>query len=330
MGDATKTALPEPEFDGLTWRPPRREDAVAIAALHDACFASDNDYRVVESEVLERWEWPGMIPDTDALIGVDDSNEIVVSIWTIASDTAETKWRSFGFDNRIHPDHRNNAMREFVLAWWEARSLQRLEGKNDGLPVVLGHFLYSHLTVDIDFLLAHGCEITRYYDELGCDLARPLVEAPIPEGIDVRPLDANRPDGLMVHNASFSDHWGSQPLSEERWSAGFNEWHLPEASFVAYDGTEPVAYVSCEAFPHEFEDRGWRHAWIGGVGTLRSHRKRGIASALIVRAMQVMAASGMEYALLGVDSENPTGAYGVYEDLGFAKLRSEVLVSRTV
>jgi ribosomal protein S18 acetylase RimI-like enzyme len=46
--------------------------------------------------------------------------------------------------------------------------------------------------------------------------------------------------------------------------------------------------------------------------------------------MQVMAAAGMEYVLLGVDSENPTGAYGVYEDLGFIELRREILVSRTV
>lgn len=42
----------------------------------------------------------------------------------------------------------------------------------------------------------------------------------------------------------------------------------------------------------------------------------------------VLPLPGMEYALLGVDAENPTGAYGVYDELGFSEQRREVMVSR--
>jgi len=39
---------------------------------------------------------------------------------------------------------------------------------------------------------------------------------------------------------------------------------------------------------------------------------------------------GMEYAVLGVDAENPTGAYGVYKKLGFHQLRAEVALQKKV
>jgi len=72
------------------------------------------------------------------------------------------------------------ALREFVVAWWEARSLQLLEGKGDGLPVVLNHFKFSHLTDDIELLPSHGCDIAPCHHELGCDLTRPINDVPMP------------------------------------------------------------------------------------------------------------------------------------------------------
>ncbi len=327
MGDAS---LPAPSFEGVTWRAPLRSDAAAIVSLHTACFEVDDTYRIVESEVLERWDSPSTDPSIDALVGFDRDGTLVVSIWSIVPDSAESLWRAFGYENRIHPSLRSDEMRDVALRWWEARSRQRLEAIDDDLPNALQHFLYVQQQDDIDFLRSRGYEIVRYYHELGRDLSVPLSGRPLPEGIEVRSLDAYRGDARDVHNASFRDHWGSQPISVETWNHGFNEFHMPEASFVAYDDGEAVAYVMSEAYPHDFEDRGWRHAWVEGVGTVRSHRKRGLASALITKAMEVMAAAGMEYAILGVDAENPTGAYGLYDDLGFSEMRRELLLQKTL
>jgi len=46
--------------------------------------------------------------------------------------------------------------------------------------------------------------------------------------------------------------------------------------------------------------------------------------------MRAMAEAGMEYAILGVDAGSPTGAYGVYEGLGFRGLRREVALTKKV
>jgi ribosomal protein S18 acetylase RimI-like enzyme len=71
------------------------------------------------------------------------------------------------------------------------------------------------------------------------------------------------------------------------------------------------------SWPHDFPDRGFRHSWILSLGVIPGHRGRGLASALITLAMRDFVADGMEYAMLDVDSANPTGAYGLYESLGF-------------
>jgi ribosomal protein S18 acetylase RimI-like enzyme len=60
------------------------------------------------------------------------------------------------------------------------------------------------------------------------------------------------------------------------------------------------------------------------LGTLRSHRKRGIASALVHTACHVFRGEGFTHAALGVDSENPTGAYHLYQRLGFTELNKSV------
>jgi ribosomal protein S18 acetylase RimI-like enzyme len=58
--------------------------------------------------------------------------------------------------------------------------------------------------------------------------------------------------------------------------------------------------------------------WIARVSVRRPWRRRGIASALTAAGLRALRERGMTSAQLGVDSENPTGALGVYERLGFA------------
>ena len=322
------TGLPVPPFDGMEWRPPLRSDARALAALHDACFEVDNTYRMVESEMLEFWESVSLDPSTDALVGFNDDGALVVGIWTILPDGAETKHRAYGYQNRIHPSVRSEQMSDFVLAWWEARSRQRFEAMDDDLPRVLFQDPYSHLTDEIGFFVSRGYEIARYFHELGRDLSMPREAVEFSKGIEVRHLKGNEEDARLAHNAAFRDHWGSQPVTGARWQRQFNEFFMPEASFVAYDRDIPVAYLLSSQYPHDFDDRGWPHAWIEGVGTVRAYRGQRLASGLITMAMNAMVDSGMEYAVLGVDADNATGAYGLYENLGFTLLRGEVMLSK--
>jgi len=314
----------------MLWRPPQKSDVAAIVALQDACCDVDRDERLVESEVLDWWEDSSDDPAVDALLGFDELGELVVSIWSLVPDGDESTQRILGYQNQVHPRVRSESMYQFVLEWWEARGRQRLYESQNTLPGKFVHYRIIDQDDQIHFLTTHGYEIARYFHELNRDLSDAIAAVEPPEGIMVRPFDDHRSQARLVHNDAFLDHWGSQPISVKKWELHFGEFFEPDSSFVALDGDDAVAYVLCSTYPHDFGHRGWSHTWIEGAGTVRSHRRRGLASALITRAMQVMAEAGMEYAILGVDADSPTGAYGVYEALGFRELRREVALTKKV
>lgn len=319
-----------PVLPGITWRPAEKEDAVSIVALQDACFEFDGGYREVESEILDRWESDYCNVDRDSMIAVTVDGDVIATAWSYVPKIAATKWRAFA-DNFVHPRHRDPSTEEFVHDWWEARCRQRFGEKDDGLGQWLWYMAYESQSDKILFFESHGFSPERFFDELSCDLSDPIVDRQLPEGLTVRTWEtAPLADSLVVHNASFVDHWGSQPISAKSWANGANEFYLPKASYVVYDGRKPVSYLMAASFPHDFEDRGRSEAWIEGLGTIGTHRKRGIGSALVVRAMDEFMASDIEFAMLGVDSENPSGAYHIYESLGFVHDRRGVAYIKVV
>lgn len=53
------------------------------------------------------------------------------------------------------------------------------------------------------------------------------------------------------------------------------------------------------------------------LGVRRPWRGRGIAVALLAAVMAAYRADGTDYAELGVDTANPSGAHGLYAALGY-------------
>jgi ribosomal protein S18 acetylase RimI-like enzyme len=72
----------------------------------------------------------------------------------------------------------------------------------------------------------------------------------------------------------------------------------------------------------------YRGQGLGGrialVGTRRAGRNRGIASALLRRALTGARAAGFASASLGVDADSPTGALGLYQRAGFTMMLTSV------
>ena len=62
---------------------------------------------------------------------------------------------------------------------------------------------------------------------------------------------------------------------------------------------------------------GLQRGWLDDVFTRALWRRRGLARALMTRALRLIREHGLTSAALGVDAENPTGALSLYESLGF-------------
>jgi ribosomal protein S18 acetylase RimI-like enzyme len=145
----------------------------------------------------------------------------------------------------------------------------------------------------------------------------------LPEGLELRRYDETFAEAMHVaHNEAFVDHPNFTPWTEVMWKQWVTESRSfrPELSFVVVESSAPervVAYVQSAEFDAYFQVTGRREAYVGKVGTLREFRGRGLAGTLLRHALAAFQAAGYDEASLDVDSENPTGALGVYERAGF-------------
>ncbi|MGB5187070.1 MAG: GNAT family N-acetyltransferase [Acidimicrobiia bacterium] len=307
-----------PRFSDVVWRPLRVEDAEAMSALQQRCFAVDGGHRITPGEMREEFDRHGEHAESDSIGAFAPSGRLLALGWAQVPVGGKTEHRGFVW-LEMDPDHRG-VVDDALLDWVERAGAKRLRTFDDGIPLRLYRYgVYDKMTDAVALMKRHGYEIARYFTDNLRDLSLPIDNYPLDPAIVARSWSPQvEADALVVHNAAFSDHWGSQPIEPNIW-ASFNagEFFEPDTSWVAYDGSTPVSYVMTAKYPHDFADRGRTEAWIEGVGTLRSHRGRGIASALITMAIRGFRDQGLQFARLGVDSENPTGANEIYERLGF-------------
>lgn len=160
----------------------------------------------------------------------------------------------------------------------------------------------------------------RFFIEMSRSLEK-IPTAELPEGIDIRPV----PEGeeRKVWEASidaFRDHWGYSEPKEEHYTAyKGSKYFQPDLWQVAWDDDEVVASVM-NYIDHDYNKKyNRKRGWTEDISTRKAWRQRGIAKALIVRSMHMHKKLGMTEVGLGVDTNNLSGALGLYESLGYQK-----------
>ena len=107
-------------------------------------------------------------------------------------------------------------------------------------------------------------------------------------------------------------------------TAGRSSWWIrsrdPTLWQVAWDGDEIVGMVRPFINAEENARFGVRRGWCENISTRAPWRGRGVASALISRALRALRERGMTEAALGVDAQNETGALRLYQAMGFREV----------
>jgi mycothiol synthase len=169
-------------------------------------------------------------------------------------------------------------------------------------------------------LEANNLKPIRYYHNMRRDLLNePIPERPLPMGITVWP--ALPADYRKIWDASViasDDEWGSTiPVEDDfiRWQG--NTEFQPFLWQIGWFGDQPVGMVTNYVNLSENEYFRRHRGYTEGIWVLPEFRKQGLASALIARSLTMFKAMNMHETALGVDSENPSGALGLYEGLGY-------------
>lgn len=243
-------------------------------------------------------------------------------IWHQPSGVREERAYLIG---AVDPAHRGKGIGSALLQWQLERAAEALRQARAGLPLYIRTQINDFQASAIRLFERHGLTPVRYNDELLRDL-EPLPSLQPIDGIEIVPWDlARSEEARQVQNAAFADHWGWTPRSAALWEhelAAFGS--RLDLSYFALDQGRIVGLTRNGHFPGDEAVTGRRDGWIMLLSVLRSHRKRGIASALIVASLASFQRMGFTHSALGVDSENPTGAYQLYARLGYRPLRRSI------
>ena len=250
-------------------------------------------------------------------------------IWFRPSGSQEERAYLFG---GVDSAFRGRGIGRAVLAWQIERAEAILRAQGNDLPRWIRANAFEQQTASLRLYARLGMTPVRWNDEL----LRPLDGLPPPvdvPGIAIVPWDAARSEEARVaQNDAFADHWGATPRDRTAW-----EYELTihgtrlDLSFLALDtesGGRVVGVCRNGTYPDDERITGRRDGWVLNVSVVRSHRRRGIASALLVASLEAFHRAGFTHSMLGVDSENPTGAYGVYERLGWRPIHRIVVSQR--
>jgi mycothiol synthase len=227
----------------------------------------------------------------------------------------------------VRPAWRRRGLGRALLHWTEARAAE--VARVDGRPRDRALTAWPDQTqIGATALYAsEGYEIVRYGYLMVRDLADPIAEIALPDGLEIRPVDAA--DHRRIWDAdteAFRDHWDAA----ERTEADFEAWYAIPGSDtrlwrVAWDGDEVAGSVMTFVWPEENESLGISRGWLEHISVRRPWRRRGLASALIADALRGLREAGLAEAALGVDAENTSGALRVYEAIGFRRARTDVV-----
>jgi mycothiol synthase len=322
-----------PPVPGLTFRRYRGEgDIPLFKAMWDGCKDADQVWwsYTLEDFELEFRHLVNCDPERDIILAEVNGQVVGYSKMQAMEELDGTiTYRHHEF---VLPRWRGTGIRRAILHYFDRRARRLSEERGgDGLRM-LTTWVIEHDESRIELLAEEGYVPVRYFYELHRDLSKPLHDHPMPEGLEVHlvpPEDYRKV--FDAANEALLDHWGARQWTDEEFQE-FIESPTFEPGLwqIAYDGDEVAGNVINWINKSENEefDRKWGYTEI--ISVRRPYRGRGLAKALVTRSMAVLRDRGIDYAVLGVDTDNPSGALRLYTGLGYEQYKRFYIYGKTI
>jgi GNAT superfamily N-acetyltransferase len=313
-------------------------NALSIPGLSFRRFRSESDFPIM-AEVMQKSRDADVVDTVETakdisgeykhLVNCDPRKDMLFA--EIGGETVgftRCQWRTAADGTRVYeqwvhlvPEWRGHGLRHAMLRWNERRIREMDQEHPTHAKKVMevgAPWVENHLKSLIE---EEGYRPHKYSLVLVRPNLEDIPQLPIPEGVEVRPAKPEhhmliwKAEGEALREQAFYD--------EEMWSEeglkAFSGWYnwQPDLWQVAWAGDEVVGAVLpwIDNEENERYHRNWGHT--EAIFVRKGWRNRGLASALIARAMGVVRDHGASQAVLNVDSENPSGALRLYEKLGY-------------
>jgi mycothiol synthase len=304
-------ATTEAKIADYTLRRPRDTDVAEVLRVTNECEQADFGGTWLTEEDI-RVFWSMIDPERDVWVVADASGALVASVAMRLSSPLQM-WAFVS----ILPAHRGRGIGTELCRLAEERAREMIPQAPAQARVVLRQNAGPTDERTRAFLEANGYRYVRRFWTMAIDLDE---EPPPPSWPpDVRVASLGEGEERAVFEAmeeAFQDHWGNVPRPFEEWRT----WTIGRKGFdptlwrLVWDDGE-LAAASLNAVRGE-------EGWINVLGVRRPWRRRGIALALLHESFGEFRRRGLPRVLLGVDSENTTGATALYERAGMRVERS--------
>jgi GNAT superfamily N-acetyltransferase len=296
-------------------------DIPKIVHITNESWAADlSDIVITSDELIESYAHPqNFDPRKDLLLAEVDRELIGVGSVTWSDRRGDI--RVYKHQAHLLPQWRGMGIRHYMLRKNEARLREIAKSEVADKKSIFEVWTNMETNHWKSVLESSGYEPAWYVFEMIRSLDEDITALPLPEGIEVRPVDSE--NYRAVWDAAKEALRDEREYSDERWSDTSyglfirSRKFTPELFQIAWAGDEVVGGV--HNFIDEEENAQLNRAWghTEEIFVRQPWRRRGIARALIAGSLNVLKDRGIEYATLDVDADNPSGALRLYESVGY-------------
>jgi mycothiol synthase len=306
----------------LSWRPIEPEDVPSCAVLLAAIEEADQTGDVFgEEDLLETFRDPGSDFQRGSAC-VHDGDLMVGYCCLYSSGSADQVHRMSQFGG-VHPAYRGQGIGGQLLDFAELAAVPLHQERYPGLPLSIAGWCPAGDSGANALYASRGFRPARWLHLMAAHLTTAGLSAPVPAGVHIVPFASElAEDARLVRNEAME----ADEMTPGEWAhfLSYNAFR-PAFSYLAYEGAEPLGVLIGREYDAYTKLTGILDLYIAVVATRRPARKRGIASALLARALADARAAGFTAASLTVDADSPAGALGLYQRAGFAIRTTSVM-----
>jgi mycothiol synthase len=322
-----------PSFPGLTFRRFKGEpDYPKMAALISACKVADDIERSTDIDDIARnyRHLENCDPQQDMLMA--ELNGQMIAYGRLWWDELLDGTRLYHPVSFLHPDWRHKGVGTCMWEAGETRAREIAASHPKDKPKFLQAEPFESEKDLIALLDDHGYKPVRYETHMRRDLSEPFPPAAMPAGLEVRPVTMEQVRQIFeASNEAFRDHWGIRDESEQEYQEQLeNPIFHPELWKVAWDGEQVAGVVHNFVDEKENMEYQRKRGYTEGICTRRPWRKLGLARSLLVQSMVMFKEMGMTETALSVDSQNLSGAFRLYEGVGYRKVKQQIVYRKSM
>ncbi len=309
-----------PMLDGVDFRVFRgRADYPDLARIITAHSKGEGDDRVETAE--------GIASGYDHLENCDPARDLVVVevdgravgytrvFWEQEVDGPRV-YRMFCF---LDPAYMARGIGAALVEWDMSRLREIAAEHADAPEKFFETWLNDNNAAAAALIRGAGFEPITYSATMVRPTVDDLPDHRLPDGLEIRPVrDEDLRTIWEADVEAFRDHWGFSEPTEESYQRFLTyPYNDPTLWKIAWDEEGVAGQVKSFIDTAQNDEYQRKRGWTEAISTSRRWRRRGVAKALIVESIRELAARGMTEVALGVHTENPNGAYQLYESLGY-------------